>query len=393
MRQRFFNPDRALGSPGSEFRIAMAVLIACCESLAAEPATTAARIGLLVPADNAEAEILVRGATLGIKAANERPGVKVELAVRGKPGQWGTEGDEAAVLALDEEVAGIISPPDGAAAHQVLQIAGRTRIPVISLCSDTSVTGAGVPWARRIVPSQTEEALAIFEGIKRLAGANAPRRCLAVLPPERSGREAARDLTTAAATVHLPTPDSVAVRSEGDQWKSLVDQALANSPDGVLLWLPPAAAARVARYARDRGFKGWLAGPNRLASPRFFESAGSAAENLVIAAIDEQGCAVGLRQRFDRDYRTQFHADPDALSRMAHDAVLVLAHWIRDPHRERTLRTWPGGGDQDGVTGPLRFDPTGGRILPLVAQIWREGAFQQLPLSVTPSQATMPNFP
>src|SRR5262245_33733252 len=91
------------------------------------------KIGLLAPPDKSDA-ISVRQAA---QIAAVQTGVLI--IVRGKPGQWGTDGNEAAVLALDDEVAGIITSGDGSVAHQALQVAGRTRIPVVTLCPDSSV--------------------------------------------------------------------------------------------------------------------------------------------------------------------------------------------------------------------------------------------------------------
>jgi len=129
-----------------------------------EETAASLRIGLLTPPDEPEVTCLQQGATLGVELANSTPDHRVELVIRGRPGQWGTEGDEASALALDDAVDVIIAPPGGAASHQVLQVAGRTRVPVISLCPDSSITRTGIPWMIRIVPNTQKEARAIFLG-------------------------------------------------------------------------------------------------------------------------------------------------------------------------------------------------------------------------------------
>ena len=133
-------------------------------------------IGLLLPPDAVEAASLRQGASLGVEMANRSSGPKVRLVLRGRPGQWGTEGGEAAALALDEGVAGIVTPSAGTAAHEILQVSGRTRVPVISLCPDSSVTAAGVPWVVRILP-RTEVARwsRVVSGITNRFGASFER--------------------------------------------------------------------------------------------------------------------------------------------------------------------------------------------------------------------------
>ena len=69
-------------------------------------------------------------------------------------------------MVLDDEACGLIAPPSGAASHLSLQVAGRTAVPVISLCPDASVTKAGIPWMIRIVPETREEARLLFTRLR-----------------------------------------------------------------------------------------------------------------------------------------------------------------------------------------------------------------------------------
>jgi hypothetical protein len=148
-------------------------------------------IGLLVPPEEPGAASLRDGATLGVELANQSPGPQVRLIIRGRTGQWGADGVEAARMVTDDGALGLIAPPDGAATHLVLQVSGRTAVPVITLSADSSVSQTGVPWMARIVPRTVEEAKMLFTGIHA-------SHWTAVIPDERAGREAARDLNEAA---------------------------------------------------------------------------------------------------------------------------------------------------------------------------------------------------
>ena len=148
-------------------------------------------IGLLVPPEEPGAASLRDGATLGVELANQSAGPQVRLIIRGRTGQWGADGVEAARMATDDGALGLIAPPDGAATHLVLQVSGRTAVPVITLSADSTVSQTGVPWMARIVPRTVEEAKTLF------AGTHASH-WVAVIPDGRAGREAARDLNEAA---------------------------------------------------------------------------------------------------------------------------------------------------------------------------------------------------
>ena len=147
-------------------------------------------IGLLVPPEEPGAASLRDGATLGVELANQSPGPQVRLVIRGRTGQWGADGVEAARMVTDDGALGLIAPPDGAATHLVLQVSGRTAVPVITLSADSSVSQTGVPWMARIVPRTIEEAKMLFTGIHA-------SHWTAVIPDGRAGREAARDLNAA----------------------------------------------------------------------------------------------------------------------------------------------------------------------------------------------------
>jgi len=188
------------------------------------------KIGLLLPPSEADAGDILRGAQLGVVMVNRQSGRKVQLIVRGKPGQWGTDGDEAVALALDEDVVALVAPTGGAVVHQALQVAGRTRVPVVSLSADTSVTRTGIPWTIRVGPRTDEEAAAVFAALRRPAG-SPPLRVVAFVPTDRAGREVTNDLQSAARAVQVAWVDSFAVPAGIAPTAGLVSRALAAKPD------------------------------------------------------------------------------------------------------------------------------------------------------------------
>ena len=115
-------------------------------------------LGLVVPSSAPDATSLLRGVQLAVAEANETSPASVGLEVRSENGQWGTVGNDAVLLVSERQVDAIITPSDGGASHLILQVSGRMRIPVASVCSDSSVTEAGGPWVIRVVPRTDQEA-------------------------------------------------------------------------------------------------------------------------------------------------------------------------------------------------------------------------------------------
>lgn len=337
--------------------------------VAGEEAGSFVTIGLLLPPSEAEAASIRLGAELGVEAANRGPGAKMKLIVRGSAGQWGTEGDDAVVLALDQGARALIAPTSGAAVHQALQVAGRTRVPVVSLCGDSSVTGAGVPWAVRIAPSTGQEAAVLFAALRRPGHS---LRVAAFVPPDRAGREAGHDLQSAAWEAAVEIVKVIELASRDPDYADLANRARESKPDAILLWVDSAPAGKLAAAVRAAGFEGRLAGPSRLASAAFSEVAGKSAEGFLLAMPVPDERAASLRDQFLQGYRGRVgsltgaaQSNPAFTAALAFDAVQLLADVLRGVGGEPAFRAFPLTRTVPGVTGELAFDRSGDRRLQL----------------------------
>lgn len=375
-------PFRALGVT---LLAALALPSPVCPSPGPTTESRALRIGFLLPPDEAAAPAL-RSAAEG--AAREPPRadpLATELVVRGRTGQWGDDGSEAARLALDDHVQALITPPDGTATHLVLQVAGRTALPVVSLCPDSSVVGSGLPWMVQIVPDTQSQVRALLRQL-------APKPPLqatwhALLPDQRAGREIARDLQAAAKAfpqIRLVTSELAATRTPAPDWLArLVDER----PPVVLLWLNAQLAAQAASQLRRAGYTGVLAGPERLGSSLFLDATGKDAEGFIVPVPVAQSHPTPTAPVPDGHSFKKVDTLPDPLTAYAHDAVLLLQilHSQQGPSpagRPPSFQDLP---PIQGLTGMICFDPEGRRDSALGLQIWRGCTWQPwsptLPLS------------
>ncbi len=334
------------------------------------------KIGLLLPPTEADAGDIRRGAELGVAAVNRQPGARVELIVRGQAGQWGSDGNEAVVLALDDGADALLAPSSGATVHQALQVAGRTRVPVVSLCPDTSVTRAGVPWTVRVASRTDDEAAALFAAIKQATGKTS-LSVVALVPPERAGREAGKDLQHAARGANVEVVQTISVAPGDTHFTPLLQPALAARPDAILLWLDAPEAGRLARAVRAAGFAGRLAGPGGLCCPAFFRAGGGSVEGVLIPVPPAITSPGEMRERFQKDLvegsplagetasRPPANQPPNLTVALAFDAVLVLADVLRHAESRPVFREFPLTRSLSGVTGELLFDREGNRRVSL----------------------------
>jgi ABC-type branched-subunit amino acid transport system substrate-binding protein len=346
------------------------VLLAGALILRAEPADPA--IGLLLPPEEPESASLREGATLGVELANKALGVRYRLIIRGRTGPWGADGVEAARMATDDGALGLIAPPDGAASHLVLQVSGRTGVPVVSLCADSSVSRTGVPWAVRMVARTEDEATALF--------AHWPAaRWTALIPGGRSGREIARDLRTAATTGQYTLGQIIEVLPSSTNAESPARQVVLDHPAAVLLWLDPIRAGQFVRALRAVGFTGTLAGPGRLRSPVFAAAAGSDLEGFVAPAPALDTDAADALQSFSDVFRARYGHEPDPTAEAAGDAATLLIHILRNSGEHPARETFPLSFSCGGTSGPLTFDAQGNRKM--ILQLFRAHQGHYIPIT------------
>ena len=336
------------------------------------------KIGLLLPPEETEAEGIRRGVTLAMSEANRSGGPRIELVIRGRLGQWGTDGDEAAQMALDDEVDALIAPTGGAATHLILQVAGRTLIPVVSLCGDSSVTQAGIPWLARVVPGTVEEAQTLLTQ-KNDPSTGKPLNWSALVPDLRAGREIAKDLLKGARSAGANLAIPVELPSLHPEEAAVTRRLLESHPNGILIWLEPRRAGVWVRTLRAAGYRGLLAGPGRLRSESFLAEAGSAAMGFCVAGQRPDGVDTNYTNMLIQSHLDEFQRPPDAVGMYAFDAARILVEVLRrsgdQPPRGRFPLTAP----LLGATGPLKFDRQGNRQVKL--QILTLGAGRFEPLS------------
>jgi ABC-type branched-subunit amino acid transport system substrate-binding protein len=403
-------PDFHMEDTGLKLRIAVRLrrLLAwlLLAPLAGGAGAAQLTLGLVAPPSEPDATSLLRGVQLAVAAANETGGSQVRLEVRSENGQWGTVGNDAVILVSERHVDAIIAPSDGGASHLILQVSGRMRVPVASLCSDSSVTYAGVPWAIRVVPRTDQEAEALFAAARRPD--RSPLHWWAVVPAGRPGRAIRHDLETAAHVTatpldrivldsavgafvprsrerervdSAPTAESriVADGEPKPDLASRVHSIVAAAPDGVLIWLPPSEAGTLAAALRAADYGGRLAGPTPLDSPAFVAAAGSAATGFLVTSFRTDADLRVRAETFEKRFQQTYDAKSDFSAAAAYDAAHVLIETLRRAGEGDADRQFPLAFPIEGVTGVIHFDNAGNRIDALQVLTWQQGCF--IPIS------------
>lgn len=340
------------------------------------------KLGIVAPSSEEDSASLLLGARVAVAESNEAGPGTVTLEVRSEAGQWGSAGNDAVFLALDRKVDAIIAPSDGGDSHLVLQVSGRTQVPVASVSPDSSVTEAGVPWAVRVVPRTDQEVEALFESQKR--GPHA-LTWWAIAPPGRPGRAISRDLGRAVRATHARLERILEAGGPGLASTWAVQPILAGSPGGVLVWLPPSEAGQVVAALRASGYRGCIAGPGSIDAPDFFAAAGVAAEGVLVAKYELDAGSSARLEQFKKRFTRMFGAHPGFSAAAAHDAAQVLIENLSREGDTLAFRRFPPVLPTAGVTGVLHFDNSGNRTDALRVLTCQQGCFIPIPPNDTKS--------
>jgi branched-chain amino acid transport system substrate-binding protein len=341
------------------------------------------KLGLLLPPEEPQARSVREGVLLAQDQENKTIGRQVAVIIRGRTGQWGADGMEAARMVTDDGVDGLITPPDGAASHLTLQVSGRTAVPVVSLCTDASVGRTGVPWMLRAVPRTEDESEALFKGLTAMNPVKT-NRWTAIVPDARAGREISQDLTRAAHNCEVSLRTTLELNPSLTNAGLIQKQALGSCPDAILLWLPPVPAGRMAKSLRGAAYTGVLAGPGWLQSKDFTAAAGDALEGFIIPQILRNNECANRWNSFRASYQGFWHREPDTAAAMSYDAASLLVYLLQrpefqaPPHRVVPGFSWPG------VTGDMTFDSEGNRTVKLELLRGHGGQFMGLNQSPAP---------
>jgi ABC-type branched-subunit amino acid transport system substrate-binding protein len=328
---------------------------------------------LLLPPEEAEAASLRAGVVLAVEQANLAPTSRVSLVVRGRTGQWGADAVEAARMVLDDGARGLIAPPNGAATHLALQVAGRTAVPVISLCADSSVSRTGVPWMVRIAPTTIEEAQFLLAGLT--ADQSDSPQWVALVPDGRAGREVSRDLNRAASSAQRKLKRVCEVSSTLTNLESVTAQVLKEQPKGLLVWLDPVPAGRLTRSLREAGFAGKLAGPSRCNSPAFMAASAQASDGFLIPSIVLDKPGEARLRTFQTAFHQRYGIEADLTATEGYDAARLLVRILEKNDPQSLPRAFPLDFSLPGASGDLSFDAEGNRKIALRLLVTRRGSF------------------
>ncbi|MCX7871658.1 MAG: ABC transporter substrate-binding protein [Verrucomicrobiae bacterium] len=322
------------------------------------------KIGILLPGDSLESSNIIAGANAAIEEFNKREGFELQTLTKAHSNQWGQEADEAVEMLFKDGACGLIAPSSGTVSHLLFQVAGRTRMPSVSLCSDLSVTGATIPWCLRIAPTTVEEIDAVVK-ILRLKGCSISN-CVLFAPTGRAGREIEADVERAAKLNSLSVKRVVQIDPAKNMDTNAVRKALQSRIDCALIWLPHSSAIQVMEELNNTKFHGTIVVSSRLLSNDFVRQSAKLSNMVCVATVLLEDI-YGNQSEVMLDNMSP--AKQSYISILAHDAVLLLAEHLSTCDELHPHIGFPPRNGVHGWTGDMIFSKNGDRITKLL--VWK----------------------
>jgi len=321
---------------------------------------------------------LYSAALLALEEANAEGGYRglpFRLVPCWSENPWGTGVSRLFRLTYREQVWAVIGSRDGESTHLAEQVVAKACLALVSpVSTDKTVNLAGVPWMFSLAPADDLQVPALAEALLR----SARGRPFVILSStahdaRMTTEELLSELARRGATPALHLTFSPGLRGPQDLAVQL-ERTKKTAPAALVVVAGAADAARVLRAAREAGLSAPVFGPAVMGSRAFLREAGPAAEGVVFPRLFDPAHNDRAR-RFVRRFRARFGYPPDYRAAYAYDAVRMLVEAVRRAglNRARIRDALRDLAPYEGVTGTVRWDPTGQNLHPVTLGTVRAG--------------------
>lgn len=169
--------------------------------------------------------------------------------------------------------------------------------------------------------------------------------------------------------------DTESFGTKDSDFAAQIDKALAAKPDGIFISSLYPAGSQVLIQLRAKGFKGPVFGGNGFNSPKVFEIANNASENLIVGSPWFSGATTPEATKFIDAYKkANDNKVPDQFAAQAYDGLKLMAKAIEKANttsnRDKVRDALAGITDYVGATGKFAFDKDRNPVqTPFVLQI------------------------
>jgi ABC-type branched-subunit amino acid transport system substrate-binding protein len=302
---------------------------------------------------------MLRAAQLAVKEANADGGYggrPFVIVPRTDLVLWGQSSNELVKFVLEDGVWSIISGIDSNHTHVLSRGTIKLEVPLVSAGStDPTLVEHSIPWLVRVINDDRQNAYALLHEIFVARGL---QRVAVLRVNDRDGRTGIMEFIEGARRAGHPVSIELRFANGDTEFESQLTRLSEAAPDALVIWGNPVEAGLAVRQARELGMKIPVFGFDRMALDAFIESAGAAAEGVVVATSMNPDSRDPAWRSFRQAYREEWGEEPDSFAAHSYDSANLIIGAIRKAGLNRArirdalfdVKTYAG------VTGEIVFD-------------------------------------
>ncbi len=280
---------------------------------------------------------------------------------------YDSEGDPAkAVSAVNklihkDKVLAIVGPSTTPTTLAIVNFVERAQVPLISCAAGVAITSPVKPWVFKTAQSDLLAVAAVYKhmqakGIKKIG----------VLTVSNAfGESGKNQLLSQASQFGLEVVQTESFGAKDTDTTTQLTKIKSANPDAIVCWGTNPGPAVVAKNAKQLKMEIPLYQSHGVASPKFIELAGEAAEGIVLPTgkilvtglLPDGDAQKKILEKYEADYKTRYQTNVSGFGGYAFDAVQLLAAALKGSDGDKTkirsaLESIQG---HVGVTGEFNF--------------------------------------
>jgi branched-chain amino acid transport system substrate-binding protein len=307
-------------------------------TLKAAPAQYVVSIGAIIsvtgPGANA-GEVQKNSATMIQEMINNRGGIfqtKIELIVYDDETDVNTCILAAEKMLAKENIIAVIGPTTSGNTLAISDMFEKANIPLLSLAPSDKIVSPGKKWIFKSSPSHNQAVTRLLNYLK----SKGIRRIAVISGADGTGRTGRAALLDILPQLGIKLVADEVFDSAESTVTVLLEKITESGAQAIVCWATPSQTAMVARNRAELGIKLPLFAGPQVASKRFIQLAGRAAEGILIPVerftvfkqLSDANPQKDKIRTYVRDYGARIKTDASASGGYALDAINLIMHAI-----------------------------------------------------------------
>jgi branched-chain amino acid transport system substrate-binding protein len=283
---------------------------------------------------------------------------------------YDTEGDPSkAVMGANklinkDNVIAIIGPSLTPTTLAVMPLVQKTKIPFISCAAGNKIVEPIDPWVFKTAQSDIHAVATIYETLK----AKNIKKISIISDANAFGESGKEQLIAQAPGFGLTVLKSETFGSKDTDMTAQLTKIRQDNPEAIVCWGTNPGPAVLAKNMEQLGLKIPLYQSHGVASPKFIELAGSAAEGimlptgkiLIAALLPDTAPQKKVLRDYIREYEKKYGAAASGFGGYAYDGMKIIAADLKnsDGDKEKIRQAIENTKGHIGVSGVFNFSPT-----------------------------------